>query len=85
MQSCISFPCLQLKSISPTAFLEKSNVDTDQIIPKQYLKSIKKTGLGPFLFDAWRFEDEGYLGKELKERVKKWELSQNIRIFLPIT
>ncbi len=50
-------------------FLEKSNVDTDQIIPKQYLKSIKKTGLGPFLFDAWRFEDEGYLGKELNERI----------------
>ena len=39
--------------------LDKANVDTDQIIPKQFLKSIKKTGLGPFLFDSWRYEDEG--------------------------
>ena len=34
-----------------TVCLDKANVDTDQIIPKQFLKSIKKTGLGPFLFD----------------------------------
>ena len=34
------------------ACLEKANVDTDQIIPKQFLKSISKTGLGPYLFDA---------------------------------
>ena len=58
-------------------FLEKSNVDTDQIIPKQYLKSIKKTGLGPFLFDAWRFEDEGYLGKKLNERIINKEFILN--------
>ena len=50
------------------ACLDKSNVDTDQIIPKQFLKSIKKTGLGPFLFDAWRFQDEGFLGKDPLER-----------------
>ena len=50
------------------ACLEKANVDTDQIIPKQFLKSISKTGLGPYLFDAWRFLDEGFLGKKLSDR-----------------
>ena len=35
--------------------LDRANVDTDQIIPKQYLKSIKRTGFGDYLFDAWRF------------------------------
>ena len=50
------------------ACLEKANVDTDQIIPKQFLKSISKTGLGPYLFDAWRFTDEGFLGKKLSDR-----------------
>ena len=50
------------------ACLVKANVDTDQIIPKQFLKSISKTGLGPYLFDAWRFTDEGYLGKKLSDR-----------------
>ena len=35
-------------------FLDKANVDTDMIIPKQFLKSIKRTGFGPNLFDAWR-------------------------------
>ena len=50
------------------ACLEKANVDTDQIIPKQFLKSISKTGLGPYLFDAWRFLDEGFLGKKPSDR-----------------
>ena len=35
--------------------LDRVNVDTDQIIPKQYLKSIKRTGFGDYLFDGWRF------------------------------
>ncbi|MDC0947797.1 3-isopropylmalate dehydratase small subunit [Gammaproteobacteria bacterium] len=39
--------------------LDRSNVDTDQIIPKQYLKSIKRTGFGPTLFDEWRYLDAG--------------------------
>lgn len=43
--------------------LDMANVDTDQIIPKQFLKSIKRTGFGENLFDAWRFKDEGYIGK----------------------
>jgi 3-isopropylmalate/(R)-2-methylmalate dehydratase small subunit len=37
--------------------LDRSNVDTDAIIPKEYLKSIKRTGFGPNLFDAWRYLD----------------------------
>lgn len=41
--------------------LDRSNVDTDAIIPKQYLKSIKRTGFGPFLFDDWRYLDPGTL------------------------
>ena len=48
--------------------LDKANVDTDQIIPKQFLKSIRRTGFGENLFDAWRFEDEGAIGKPLVER-----------------
>lgn len=35
------------------------NVDTDAIIPKQFLKSIRRTGYGPYLFDAWRYDDDG--------------------------
>ena len=44
--------------------LERENVDTDAIIPKQFLKSIKKSGFGPNLFDAWRFLDPGEPGKD---------------------
>ena len=39
--------------------LDRVNVDTDAIIPKQYLKSIKRTGFGPTLFDDWRYLDPG--------------------------
>ncbi len=48
--------------------LGRVNVDTDQIIPKQFLKSIKRTGFGDFLFDAWRFNDAGDLGMTPNER-----------------
>ena len=41
--------------------LDRANVDTDTIIPKQYLKSIKRSGFGPFLFDDWRYLDAGDL------------------------
>ena len=41
--------------------LDRANVDTDAIIPKQYLKSIRRTGFGPFLFDDWRYLDRGDL------------------------
>jgi len=49
-------------------FLDKSNVDTDQIIPKQFLKSIKRTGFGPNLFDAWRYLDKGDLNSDNSKR-----------------
>lgn len=39
--------------------LDRANVDTDAIIPKQFLKSIKRTGFGPYLFDEWRYMDPG--------------------------
>ena len=43
--------------------LDRANVDTDAIIPKQFLKSIKRSGFGPNLFDAWRYLDTGEPGK----------------------
>jgi len=44
--------------------VDRANVDTDAIIPKQFLKSIKRTGFGVNLFDAWRFLDHGEPGKD---------------------
>jgi 3-isopropylmalate/(R)-2-methylmalate dehydratase small subunit len=44
--------------------LDRANVDTDAIIPKQFLKSIKRTGFGPNLFDAWRYLDRGEPGTD---------------------
>lgn len=41
--------------------LDRANVDTDAVIPKQYLKSIKRSGFGPFLFDDWRYTTPGTL------------------------
>ena len=48
--------------------LDRANVDTDQIIPKQFLKSIKKTGYGANLFDAWRYLDHGEPGMDHARR-----------------
>jgi 3-isopropylmalate/(R)-2-methylmalate dehydratase small subunit len=48
--------------------LDRVNVDTDAIIPKQFLKSIKRTGFGENLFDAWRFLDVGEPGKDPRSR-----------------
>ncbi len=44
--------------------LDRANVDTDAIIPKQFLKSIKRTGFGPNLFDEWRYLDHGEPGMD---------------------
>ncbi|WP_424192079.1 3-isopropylmalate dehydratase small subunit [Ampullimonas aquatilis] len=44
--------------------LDRENVDTDAIIPKQFLKSIKRTGFGPNLFDEWRYLDQGEPGMD---------------------
>ncbi|MEC9483420.1 MAG: 3-isopropylmalate dehydratase small subunit [Halomonas sp.] len=48
--------------------LDRANVDTDLIIPKQFLKSIKRTGFGPNLFDELRYLDEGYPGQDASKR-----------------
>lgn len=48
--------------------LDRVNVDTDLIIPKQFLKSIKRTGFGPNLFDELRYLDEGYPGQDASSR-----------------
>ena len=48
--------------------LDRANVDTDVIIPKQFLKSIKRTGFGPHLFDSWRYLDVGEPGMDLTKR-----------------
>ena len=49
--------------------LDRDNVDTDAIIPKQFLKSILRTGFGPHLFDEWRWQDYGEPGMDLSTRV----------------
>jgi 3-isopropylmalate/(R)-2-methylmalate dehydratase small subunit len=48
--------------------MDRANVDTDAIIPKQFLKSIKRTGFGPNLFDEWRYEDVGEPGRDNSKR-----------------
>jgi 3-isopropylmalate/(R)-2-methylmalate dehydratase small subunit len=48
--------------------LDRANVDTDAIIPKQFLKSIKRSGFGPNLFDEWRYLDEGEPGQDAATR-----------------
>jgi len=48
--------------------LDRANVDTDAIIPKQFLKSIRRTGFGPFLFDEWRYLDEGQPDMDCSQR-----------------
>ena len=50
------------------ASIDRDNIDTDQIIPTEYLKSIKKFGFGEYLFDGWRFHDQGKLGMSIDQR-----------------
>lgn len=57
--------------------LDRANVDTDQIIPKQFLKSIKRTGFGPNLFDEWRYLDEGFPGQDNSQRPKNEDFVLN--------
>lgn len=61
--------------------LDKSNVDTDQIIPKQFLKSIKKTGFGDNLFDGWRYLDEGTMDQETSSRMVNKDFIFNNKLF----
>jgi 3-isopropylmalate/(R)-2-methylmalate dehydratase small subunit len=48
--------------------LDRANVDTDAILPKQFLKSIRRSGFGPHLFDEWRYLDHGELGMDPAKR-----------------
>ena len=57
--------------------LDRANVDTDAIIPKQFLKSIKRSGYGPNLFDAWRYLDEGQPDKPNAGRPLRTEFVLN--------
>lgn len=62
--------------------LDKSNIDTDQIIPKQFLKSIKKTGFGDNLFDGWRYLDEGTIDQETSSRIVNKDFIFNNKLFI---
>ncbi len=77
MYGSIAAPYQQLKLNSMEKFtlldglvapLDRANVDTDAIIPKQFLKSIKRTGFGPNLFDEWRYLDHGEPGQDNSHR-----------------
>ena len=57
--------------------LDRANVDTDAIIPKQFLKSIKRTGFGPNLFDEWRYLDVGEPGMDNTRRPLNPDFSLN--------
>ena len=67
----------QLKAI--VAPMDRPNVDTDAIIPKQFLKSIKRSGFGPNLFDEWRYLDHGEPGMDNSKR----ELNKDFVLNLP--
>jgi 3-isopropylmalate/(R)-2-methylmalate dehydratase small subunit len=53
---------------SLVAPLDRANVDTDAILPKQFMKSIRRTGFGPYLFDEWRYLDHGEPGMDCATR-----------------
>ena len=57
--------------------LDRANVDTDAIIPKQFLKSIKRSGFGPNLFDEWRYLDHGEPGMDHSKRPLNPDFSLN--------
>lgn len=58
--------------------LDRSNVDTDAIIPKQFLKSISRSGFGPFLFDSWRYLDVGEPGQDCSRRPSRDDFVLNL-------
>ena len=59
----------KFSSLSSIAMpLDRANIDTDAIIPKQFLKSIKRSGFGPNLFDEWRYLDHGEPGMDNSKR-----------------
>ena len=66
------------KKIKATvAPLDRANIDTDAIIPKQFLKSIRRTGFGPYLFDEWRYQDIGEPEMDCTQRPLKQDFVLN--------
>ncbi|NKJ50693.1 3-isopropylmalate dehydratase small subunit [Burkholderia sp. SG-MS1] len=57
--------------------IDRANVDTDAIIPKQFMKSIRRTGFGPNLFDEWRYRDRGEPGQDVTGRPKNADFALN--------
>ncbi len=57
--------------------IDLANVDTDMIIPKQFLKAINRSGFGPYLFDEMRYLDQGWYGKPLSERTLNPDFALN--------
>ena len=57
--------------------LDRANVDTDAILPKQFMKSIQRTGFGPYLFDEWRYLDHGEPGDDCAARPRNPECPLN--------
>ena len=62
---------------SITTPLDRANIDTDAIIPKQFLKSIKRSGFGVNLFDEWRYLDKGEIGMDNSKRPKNMDFVLN--------
>lgn len=58
--------------------LDRANVDTDAILPKQFMKSIRKSGFGAHLFDEWRYLDRGVLGMDADKRPRNPEFVLNL-------
>ena len=58
--------------------IDRADIDTDQIIPKQFLRSIQRAGFGPFLFDEWRYLDRGELGMDCTKRPQNPEFPLNL-------
>jgi 3-isopropylmalate/(R)-2-methylmalate dehydratase small subunit len=65
------------KITATVAPLDRANVDTDAIIPKQFLKSIRRAGFGPYLFDEWRYQDIGEPEKDCTNRPLKKDFVLN--------
>ncbi len=61
--------------------IDRSNVDTDAIIPKQFLKSVEKSGFGDNLFDAWRYLDQGESGEDCSNRPLNSDFILNQRAY----
>ena len=65
--------------------MDRANVDTDMIIPKQFLKSIKRSGFGPNLFDELRYMDEGQPGQDCSQRPVNPEFPLNLKRYSDAT